>query len=67
MTDAALAFMGALCEAGKGDFLSIDLPLLIVGRCSEAELARPGTHYMHGYVWVSPNGHLVPVGMKGNA
>lgn len=55
MTDAVLAIMGALCEAGKGDFLSIDLQLLIVGVCSEAELARPVTHYMHGLcLCVSP-------------
>lgn len=55
-----------LCEAGKGDFLSIDLQLLIVGLRFKAELAGPVIYYMcELWLWVFPNGHLVPVGIKG--
>lgn len=68
MTDAALVFTGLSVRLAKAIFLSIDLQLLIVEIDFEAELARPLTHYMHGQcLSVSPNGHLVPVGMKGNA
>lgn len=68
MTDAALAFTGLCVRLAKAIFLSIDLQLLIVEIDFEAELAGPLTHYMHGQcLSVSPNGHLVPVGMKGNA
>lgn len=69
MTDAALAFMGLCVRLAKVIFfLSIDLQLLIVVIDFEAELARPVTHYMHGRcLSVSPNVHLVPVGMKGDA
>lgn len=67
MTDAALALPGLCVRLAKGDFLSIDLQLLIVGICFKAELARLVTHYMCGLcLWVFPNGHLVPVGIKGN-
>lgn len=68
MTDSALAFTGLCVRLAKAIFLSIDLQLLIVEIDFEAELARPVTHYMHGRcLSVSPNGHLVPVGMKGDA
>lgn len=68
MTDAALAFTGLCVRLAKAIFLYIDLQLLIVEIDFKAGLAGPVTHYMHGRcLSVSPNGHLVPVGMKGNA